>query len=96
MQSQIWETFVGAHITPDNDPDSFTAVGNEIGLCKMHHAAYDREFLGNDTDFAVQVRADILNISDGPMLQYGLQKIHERELPLPDLEINWPDKVRLD
>ena len=93
---QFGELLEGAHITPDNDPDSSTSVSNGISLCKMHHAAYDREFLGIDTDFVVQVRADILKISDGPMLQYGLQKMHERELLLPDLEINWPDKVRLD
>lgn len=93
---QFGELLEGAHITPDSDPDSSTAVSNGISLCKMHHAAYDREFMGIDTDFVVQVRADILKISDGPMLQYGLQKMHERELILPDLEFNWPDKVRLD
>ncbi len=93
---QFGELLEGAHITPDSDPDSSTAVSNGISLCKMHHAAYDREFMGIDTDFVVQVRADILKITDGPMLQYGLQKMHERELILPDLEFNWPDKVRLD
>ena len=92
---QFGELLEGAHITPDSDDRTSTSINNGISLCKMHHAAYDKAFLGIDADYVVKIRADILEISDGPMLQYGLQQMHERELILPEKRENWPDISRL-
>ena len=92
---QFGELLDGAHITPDSDPDTSVSVTNGICMCKIHHAAYDRLLLGIDEEFKISIRADILNISDGPILKYGLQEMNDREIILPSSEEMWPDRSRL-
>lgn len=85
----------GAHITPDSDPNTSTAVTNGISLCKIHHSAYDIGILGIDPDHELHVRQDIMKISDGPMLKYGLQEVDRKTLTLPQSKDQWPDQNRL-
>ena len=92
---QMGALLEGAHITPDSDPNSSTRVNNGISLCTIHHSAYDAALLGIDTDFSIHIRADVLADSDGPMLRYGLQEMHKRELILPAQRDHWPDLSRL-
>lgn len=49
-------------------------------MCKIHHAAFDGNFLGVHPDFVVHVRHDLLEEVDGPMLKHGLQALHGRKL----------------
>ena len=56
---------------------------NGIALCKIHHAAYDRHILGIRPDLVVELRADIRQEIDGPMLKYGLQEFHGAGLSIP-------------
>ena len=42
---------------------------NGLALCKIHHAAYDSRILGVSPDLVVQIRADILDETDGPLLE---------------------------
>ena len=67
------ELLDAAHILPDTHPRGKPIVPNGLTLCKLHHAAYDRHVLGVRPDFVVEVRQDILEEEDGPMLRYGLQ-----------------------
>ena len=92
---QMGALLEGAHITPDSDPNSSTKVNNGICLCKIHHSAYDATLLGIDTDFSIQIRADVMQESDGPMLKYGLQEMHGKDLILPSQQDHWPDLSRL-
>ena len=92
---QIGALLEGAHITPDSDPNSSTKVNNGISLCKIHHSAYDATLLGIDTDFSIHIRADVMQESDGPMLKYGLQEMHGKDLILPSQQDHWPDLSRL-
>jgi len=39
-----------------------------VGLCKLHHAAFDRYLIGVTPDLEVTVRLDVLQEIDGPML----------------------------
>jgi putative restriction endonuclease len=48
-------------------------VPNGLALCKLHHAAFDRHFLGIRPDLILEVRRDIMDEADGPMLRHGLQ-----------------------
>ena len=91
----IGQLLEGAHIVPDSEESTSTAVSNGISLCKIHHAAYDREFLGIDAKFQIHIKKEILHIKDGPMLRYGLQEMHGRELLLPRYSNHWPSKERL-
>lgn len=46
-------------------------------------AAYDRNILGVTPELKVEVRLDVLEEKDGPMLQWGLQHFHGAELFVP-------------
>lgn len=72
-----------AHILPDHHPKGEPIVSNGLGLCKIHHSAFDTNIIGIDPAATVHVRRDILNEIDGPMLKYGIQAIHGSKLTLP-------------
>ena len=67
-----------------------------MALCKIHHAAFDRYFLGVRPDYIIEVRKDILLERDGPMLQHGLKGLHEKRIILPTQKIQRPDPELLD
>lgn len=77
------ELLDAAHIIPDTEPDGEPVVENGLALCKLHHAAFDRQFLGIRPDFVIEIRSDILKESDGPMLLHGLKEMHHREIWVP-------------
>jgi putative restriction endonuclease len=77
------ELLDAAHILPDRDPRGEPLVSNGLGLCKIHHSAYDTNILGIDADARVHIRSDILEEIDGPMLRHGLQEVHDTRLVLP-------------
>jgi putative restriction endonuclease len=72
-----------AHILPDRHPKGEPIVTNGLGLCKIHHSAYDAHIIGIDPDTRVHVRVDILAEKDGPMLKHGLQEMAGSQLILP-------------
>lgn len=90
------ELLDAAHIIPDADDEGLPVVNNGISLCKLHHAAYDRLFIGISPDYIVDVRADLLDEIDGPMLQHGLKELHGQSLILPRKSSDRPDRDRLD
>ena len=51
-------------------------VPNGFSLCKLHHAAFDKYFIGVRPDGLIEVRRDILEERDGPMLLHGLKQLH--------------------
>jgi putative restriction endonuclease len=69
-----------AHIVPDRDEKGVASVVNGLAMCKIHHAAFDGNFLGISPDCVVHIRHDLLNEVDGPMLKHGLQELHGRRL----------------
>jgi putative restriction endonuclease len=84
-----------AHITPDSDTDGEPSVTNGMSLCKIHHAAYDENFLGVTPDYRVVINDDLLAEVDGPMLRHGLQEMHGRTFYLPRSRRSRPDQHRL-
>ena len=77
------ELLDAAHILPDGHPRGEPVVPNGLSLCKLHHAAFDRHFLGVRPDLTVELRVDVLREPDGPMLKYGLQGFQDARLLLP-------------
>lgn len=77
------ELLDAAHIIPDTEPEGEPVVSNGIALCKLHHAAFDRQFLAVRPDYVIEVRPDILEETDGPMLLHGLKEMHQQKLILP-------------
>jgi putative restriction endonuclease len=81
-----------AHILGDKHPKGEPVVSNGLGLCKLHHSAFDAQIIGIDPDARVHVRADILEEHDGPMLRHGLQEVEGSKLVLPT-RLEWrPDR----
>lgn len=69
-----------AHIVADREEKGIASVVNGLAMCKIHHAAFDRYFLGVRPDYTVEIRHDLLEEVDGPMLRHGLQELHGQKL----------------
>jgi hypothetical protein len=52
--------------------------------------------IGITPDYEIELRRDILEEIDGPMLRYGLQELHHSKLLLPSRKSDWPDRGRLE
>jgi putative restriction endonuclease len=85
-----------AHIVPDGSPHGQPVVPNGLSLCKIHHAAFDQNILGVRPNLAVEVRRDILEEADGPMLRHGLQEMAGVHLMVPRRRDARPDPERLE
>lgn len=90
------ELLDAAHIVPDSDPDGEPVVSNGLSLCKLHHAAFDRHFISVRPDYVIEVRRDVLEEEDGPMLRHGLQGMHGQRIQLPGRMAARPDRELLD
>jgi putative restriction endonuclease len=86
------ELLDAAHILPDSDPRGEPSITNGLGLCKIHHSAFDAHILGIDPDARVHVRLDILEEKDGPMLRHGIQEVHGTQLVLPRRKDHQPNR----
>ena len=81
-----------AHILEDKHPKGEPIVTNGLGMCKIHHSAFDARILGIDPDARVHIRLDVLQKKDGPMLKHGLQELHGASLVLPSQLIQKPNR----
>ena len=84
-----------AHIISDSKPNGDPIILNGIALCKIHHAAYDRNLLGIRPDYQVEINADLPLEIDGPMLKHGLQEMNGQKLLVPSSGQSRPDPERL-
>ena len=80
------ELLEAAHILPDSHPQGVPIVPNGVALCKLHHAAFDSHMLGVRPDCVIELRQDLLDETDGPMLRHGLQGFHLKPLVVPTLD----------
>jgi len=90
------ELLDAAHIISDGKDQGDPVIPNGISLCKLHHAAFDRNILGIRPDYKLEIREDILLEHDGPMLKFGLQEIHGQEIQRPKPVEFRPDQKRLE
>ena len=89
------ELLDAAHITGDAEPNGEPVVRNGISLCRLHHAAFDRHFLGLTPDFRIEVRRDLLEEEDGPTLLHGIQGLQGTTMRLPRRVGDRPDVERV-
>ena len=89
------ELLDAAHIVPDSDSRGVAAVRNGLALCKIHHTAYDKQFIGISPDYEVRVNADLLLEVDGPMLKHGIQEMHGMKIHTPRSASQKPDQELL-
>jgi len=85
-----------AHIIPDGDPDlGQPIVRNGLALSKLHHAAFDANFIGITPDYRLELSENLLDTRDGPMLE-TLKQINGTQLRLPNRKEDHPDPERLE
>jgi putative restriction endonuclease len=84
-----------AHIIPDRADEGVPSVRNGLALCKIHHAAYDRNFLGVSPDYVIHINNDLMLEVDGPMLKYGIQAMDKQPLRVPSRANDRPDRDKL-
>lgn len=77
------ELLDAAHIIPDRDPEGEPVVTNGLSLCRLHHAAFDRFFVGVSPDYVIEIRPDLLTETDGPTLRHAIQGLHGQRIILP-------------
>lgn len=85
-----------AHILADVHPRGLPVVSNGLALCKIHHAAFDANILGIRPDLVVEIRQDVLEASDGPMLRHGLQAMSGSTISVPVRRADRPDRDALE
>jgi putative restriction endonuclease len=90
------ELLEAAHILPDGHPQGHPVVPNGVALCKLHHAAFDANILGIRPDYEIEIRLDVLEETDGPMLKHGLQGFHRGRLLTPRRQVLWPKREFLE
>jgi putative restriction endonuclease len=90
------ELLDAAHILPDTHPRGLPVVPNGLSLCKIHHAAYDKNIVGIRPDLVVEVDRRVLVEIDGPMLRHGLQEMNGAHITVPRARDAQPDKERLE
>lgn len=85
------ELLEAAHIIPDAEPGGEPVVSNGLSLCRLHHAAFDRFFVGVRPDHVIEVRPDVLVEVDGPTLRHAIQGIHGQRIAVPRKVEDRPD-----
>jgi len=90
------ELLEAAHIVADTHLEGEPLVSNGLALCKLHHAAFDAHIVGVRPDYVVEVRVDVLEEIDGPMLKHGLQGFHGLPLLVPSKSGQQPDRGFLE
>lgn len=90
------ELLDAAHIIADGLPHGDPVVPNGLAMCKIHHAAYDKNILGIRPDHVISIREDILAEADGPMLRHGLQAMNGLSIHAPSSKQTRPDRDRLE
>ena len=68
------ELLDAAHIIGDGEEGGDPVVPNGMALCEIHHAAFDRNFLGITPSLVVRINQRLLDEVDGPMLKHGLPR----------------------
>ncbi len=77
------ELLDAAHIIPDTMPEGEPVVPNGMALCNLHHAAFDKFFIGVRPDYVLEIRPDVLREGDGPTLRHAIQGLHGARILLP-------------
>lgn len=90
------ELLDAAHIMPDAHVLGVPDVSNGLALCKIHHTAYDQNFVGISPDYKVHVNSDLLAEKDGPMLKHGIQEMNGRQIIVPRKLNEKPNLEALD
>lgn len=75
-----------AHIIPVAHPRSSDEVTNGIGLCRLHHGAYDNALMGVQSTFRIVINEEAVGRLREAKLSNGFERFRSqlpREIRLP-------------
>lgn len=84
-----------AHITPDSSTNGIAFAPNGLALCKLHHAAYDKDLLGIDQDHRIHIAQRLLAGSPSEALNTAFGAHVGKGLHVPKSRGLQPDGLRL-
>ena|SRR5437667_9038051 len=80
----------------DETPLGVPAVPKGLALCKLHQSGCDVQRIGIRPDYIIEVRRDVLEEEDGPMLIGRLQGFQRASLVVPRRQTSQPDRLLLE
>jgi putative restriction endonuclease len=83
-----------AHIVPDRELAGEPTISNGLGLCSIHHRAFDEDLVGVSPDYQAVVHPRLLDEDDGPMLDL-LKDAHGSAIVVPRRQTSRPNKELL-
>lgn len=81
------------------DEDEILARRRHITAITRHRELLDAAhifFLSVTLDYVIEIRRDVLEEIDGPVLKHALQGLHGKAIHLPRRAANRPDRERLE
>lgn len=84
-----------AHIAPDSSTEGIAFTPNGLALCKLHHAAYDKDLLGIDESNRVHIAPRLMAGNPGEMLMRAFKDHDGSVIHIPRAKSLRPDAVRL-
>jgi putative restriction endonuclease len=90
------ELLEAAHIVPDHSVRGEPEVPNGLALCRLHHGAFDTDFLGIRPDGVIEIAPALLAERDGPTLEHGIKGFHGKVLHMPDRTEARPKQIYLE
>jgi putative restriction endonuclease len=81
-----------AHIVPDRYERGHAEVSNGMCLSTLHHAAYDRNLLGIDSDGIVHISNAVLQQQDGSTLEKALKAFDGSRIDFPRHQSDKPNR----
>jgi putative restriction endonuclease len=72
-----------SHILPDGHHNGQHIVPNGLAFCSLHHGALNGNIPGISPDLRIELRQDVLDEADGPMLKHGLQNFQNQLIHVP-------------
>ncbi|MBV8226276.1 MAG: HNH endonuclease [Verrucomicrobia bacterium] len=72
-----------SHIVPDPHKLGIASVQNGIALSPLHHAAFDANLLGIDSDYIIRAGTRLKSYSDGSLLERELKGLDGVRMHIP-------------
>ncbi len=88
------ELIEAAHIVPHSHEIGTDDISNGVGLCSLHHTAYDKSLIYFDNDFSIKVNKNKMKYLEKMGLDGGFRKFEELafdKLQLPQNHILKPN-----
>ncbi len=93
------ELIEAAHIVPHSHEKGTDDITNGVGLCALHHSAYDRSLIYFDSDFNIKINEEKMIYLEKIGLDAGYRKFHGlsfEKLQVPENHTQRPNSININ